>query len=73
MNIFHQVFQCLQWHYLKAGKDSMRKFYESLRENAMEIINFKKKKIRLLKKSSGNDMKMQKYVIFVKKNLKTNM
>ena len=28
----------------------MRKFYESLRENAMEIINFKKKKIRLLKK-----------------------
>ena len=28
----------------------MKKFYESLREHAMEIINFKKKKMKLLTK-----------------------
>ena len=32
------------------GKDTMKKFCESLRENAMEIINFKKKKTKLLTK-----------------------
>ena len=30
------------------GKDCMKKFCESLREHAMKIINFKKKKIKLL-------------------------
>ena len=32
------------------GKDCMNKFYEYLREHAMKIINFKKKKIKLLTK-----------------------
>ena len=39
----------------------------------MEIINFKRKKMKLLKKCSINHIKMQKFVIFVKKNLKIKM
>ena len=35
----HNVYKC---------KDCTKKFCESLRKNAMEIINFKKKKIKLL-------------------------
>ena len=31
-------------HAVCRGKDCMKKFYESLREHAMKIINFKKKK-----------------------------
>ena len=50
------VFQWQQNHHLKIknyhgvnrGKDRMKKFCESLREPAMEIINFKKKKMKLL-------------------------
>ena len=54
-NIFHQVFQCLQYDHLKAqkkkhdvyrGKDCMKKFREFLRELIMNIINFKKNKIK---------------------------
>ena len=30
--------------YIYRGKDCMKKFCESLREDAMKIINFKKKK-----------------------------
>ena len=51
----------------------MKKFCESLREHVMNIINFKKKKMKLLTKSSRNHMKMQKSVIFLKKNLKINI
>ena len=54
------------------GKDCKKKCCESLREHAMKIINFKKI-MKLLKKSSRNHMKMQKSVIFVKKNLKISM
>ena len=32
------------------GKDCMKKFYEFLKEHAMKIINFKKKKLKLLTK-----------------------
>ena len=35
-------------HDVCRGKDFMKKFYKSLIENAMEIINFKKKNIRSL-------------------------
>ena len=50
------VFQWQQNHHLKTEnnhgvnrcKDCMKKFCESLREPAMEIINFKKKKMKLL-------------------------
>ena len=33
----------------------------------MEIINFKKKEMMLLTMNTRNQMKMQKFVIFVKK------
>ena len=35
-------------HDVYRGKDCIKKFYESLREHAMKIINFKKKKMKLL-------------------------
>ena len=44
---------------------------ESLREHAMKIISFKKKKMNSLTKV--NRMKLQKSVIFVKKNMKINI
>ena len=62
MNIFHQVFQCLQYRHLKAQKTSiilyrgkfyMKKFCESLREHAINIINFKKKKKNIDKRVAG--------------------
>ena len=37
-------------HDVYRGKDCMKKFCESLREDAMKIINFKKKKMKLLTK-----------------------
>ena len=37
-------------HDVDIGKDYMKKFCESLREHAMKIINFKKKKMKLLTK-----------------------
>ena len=49
----------------------MKKFCEFLREYVMKIINFKKKKMKLLTKKQK--LKMQKSVIFVKKNLKINI
>ena len=39
----------------------------------MEMINFKKKKMKLLKANSRNHMEMQRAVIFVRKKLKINM
>ena len=49
------------------------KFCESLREHAIKIINFKKEKMKLLTKSSRNQMKIQKSFIFVNKNLKISI
>ena len=37
-------------HDVYRGKDYMKKFCQFLREHAMKIINFKKKKIKLLTK-----------------------
>ena len=50
----------------------IRRLYEnifgSLREHAVKIIKFKNKKNEIIDKSkSRNHVKMQKYVIFVKK------
>ena len=44
----------------------MKKFCESLTEHAMKIINYEEKK----KMNSKTQIKTQKFVIFVKKNLK---
>ena len=60
-------------HDVYRGKYCMKKFCEYLREHAMKITNFKKKKIKLLTKEQRNHMKMHKSVIFVKKNLKMNI
>ena len=35
-------------HDVYRGKDCMKKFCESLREHAMKVIKFKKKKVKLL-------------------------
>ena len=59
MNIFHQVYSASKIpsfrsienkHDLYRGKDCMKKFREFLREHTMKIINFKKKKMKLLTK-----------------------
>ena len=55
------------------GNHCMKKFCESLREHAMKIIDFKKKKMKLSTTDSRKYMKMQTTVIFVKKNLKINI
>ena len=60
-------------HGIYSGKDCMKKFYESLREHPMKIINFNKKKMKLLTKEQQESTKMQKPFIFVKKNLKMNI
>ena len=50
VNLFHQVFQCLQYHRFKnkenkhdvyRGKDCLKFFFESFKEHVMNIINFK--------------------------------
>ena len=45
----------------------MKTVSKPLREHAMEIINFNKKKMKLYQTNSRNYMKMQNFVIFVKK------
>ena len=54
------------------GKDCMKIFCKSLRQHTMKMI-LKSKKWSYWQKSSKNHMKMQKSVIFVKKNLKMNI
>ena len=57
-NKFHQVFRCLRHpfrsienkHEVHRGKDSMKTFCEFLRGHTLKIINFKKKKVKLLTK-----------------------
>ena len=48
----------------------MKKFCESLRDQAMKIINFKKKYGILITKEPQESYENKKFVIFVKKNLK---
>ena len=50
IDIFKLTFKSIEnKHNVYRGKDCMKKFYESLREHAMKIVNFKKEKIKLLK------------------------
>ena len=53
-------------HDIYRGKDSIKKVCELLREHAIRLINFKKKKWFYSQKSSRNHMKMQKPVRFIK-------
>ena len=50
------------------NKDCIKRVCEYLREHAMKIISFKKKKMKLWTKEQ-----QVSYVIFVKKNLKTSI
>ena len=61
-------------HDVYTGKDCMKKFREFLREHGMKIINFKKKKMKLLTKDQQESYKNAKicYIckeIFEKKNI----
>ena len=62
-------------HKVCRDKDCTKKFFAFLREHAIKITNLKKKKMTLLTKEQQKSknakwkMKMQKSVIFVKKNL----
>ena len=62
VTIFHQVFQYLtissfrsmeDKHDKYRGKDFMKKFCEFLREHAMKIINFRKKKNEVINKRAA--------------------
>ena len=44
------LFKSIESKHVCRGKDCMKKFCESLREQAMKIINFKKKKIEAINK-----------------------
>ena len=48
----------------------MKKFCESLREHAMEIINFKRKKVKLSTKEQQESYKNTKICYICKKILK---
>ena len=53
MNIFHQIFQCLQPYHLSiqnkhdvySGKECMKVFCESLQEHAIKTINLRKNEV----------------------------
>ena len=64
-NVYKSSFKrIINKHDVYRGKYWMKKFYEYLREPAMKIVSFGKKKMKF---------KMIKFVTFVKKNLKINM
>ena len=54
-------------------KDFMKNFWESLREHAMRIINFKNKKMKLLTNEQQKSYQNPKICYICKENLKINM
>ena len=75
-SIFLVVIQCQKiWafdltenkHSLYRGKDCMKKFSESLREQVKNIVDFEKKKMFPPTKEELNFIKPQNYVIFVER------
>ena len=57
-------------HDICRGKDCMKKFCESLREHEMEIINFKKKKAKLLTKEQQESYENAKLCYICKEKIK---
>ena len=51
----------------------MKKFCELSREHITKLINFKKKKMKLLTKEQQESYKKENFLIFVKKKLKINI
>ena len=47
----------------------MKKFYESLREHAIKIINFKKRKMKLLAKEQQESYENAKIVLYLNMEL----
>ena len=47
----------------------MKKFYESLREHAIKIINFKKRKMKLLAKEQQESYENTKIVLYLNMEL----
>ena len=60
-------------HDVYRGKDCMKKVCESLREHAMNIINFKNKKIKLLTKEQQESYENAKICYTCKENLEINI
>ena len=61
-------------HVVYRVKDCMKKFFESLRKCAMEIINFKKKNLKLLTNEQQKSFTIAKFsYICNKKKLNMNM
>ena len=60
-------------HDVYRGKDCMKKFCEFLREHAMKIINFKKKKMKLLTTEQQKSYENAKICYICKKKLKINI
>ena len=63
----------LSFKSIENKNDVYKKLCRSFRKHAMKIINFKKKKMKLLTKEQQQSYQMRKSVIFVKKNLNINM
>ena len=59
-------------HGVYGGEDCMKKFCESLREHAMSVINFEKKKMILLKNEQQESYEKTKVCYNCKKSSKTN-
>ena len=60
-------------HGVCRGIDCMKKFCEALRGHSVKIINFKKKKMKLLTSKHENSYDNVKSFIIVKKSLKINI
>ena len=52
-------------HDVCEGKDCMEKFCKSLREHAMEIIDFKKKKMKFLTKEQKESYENEKKLLYM--------
>ena len=60
-------------HDVYSGKDCMKRFCESVREHAMKLFNFKKKKNEVICKPRAEIIINAKICYVCKKNLKINM
>ena len=60
-------------HDVYRGKDCMKKFCEFLRKHAIKIINFKKKKMKLLTKEQQESYGYAKIWYICKKKIKINI
>ena len=60
-------------HDIYRGKDCTKKFCEFLKEYTMKLINFKKKKMKLLTEEQQESYENAKICYICKENLKINI